>query len=244
MTPLAVAAVLTILAGAVSLVVWRRRSPADRTPEPAGGPVPAAGAGAGATVHPGPDVEVAIRVDMDSSRHCHPSSAIGPTPVEVPTPGYHLYLRIVSREPQLSVRIALTAEALRELPLGQAEVTLHAHRIEHVQPDFEILLDGDPPLVRPTLGPDGAALHPDVTLPLVVAPGETRVLLLVPLTRSKSLLEWQLNVSAATTERQQTIPIPQRITGDHGWVTFRPGGSAPEPGPSPMSNHWRPYAPY
>lgn len=227
-------ALVMVLAASVSVLIWHRSPGIAVEPAFEEGPDDTVSAGQ-APRGRGPRIHLTGRKEVDSVRLCHPSSAIGPAAVEVPVSGHHLYVQVTSDEPELTVQVTLTAEVLAEHPLGEADVA-SGTSIPPAEPDFEVLLDRKPPLVRQALDPNGLALHPDVTIPIDVYPGETRTLLLVPLTTAKSLMEWQLNILASTTEGQTSVFTSQFVTGDSGWVEYGPDGRRSVQ--APFTNHW------
>jgi hypothetical protein len=185
-----------------------------------------------------------ISVRSHLARVMSPSSARGPEAVPVPVSGHSLILE-VQADPGAHAEItALRAEVTERLPLD-AESSQHTKDDVPLEtPQFEVLLDAVPPIVRPTLGEDGQPLHPDVTLPVVV-PDDGRVLRLVlaPLTDSRELIHWRLSTELRHAG-PNTVSWDLLITGDTGWRTFVPGGEAPRiTRPEEASDHWGPKSP-
>jgi hypothetical protein len=189
-----------------------------------------------------PRARISVRPHL--ARVMPPSSARGPEAVQVPVSGHSLVLEFQADPGAHAEITALRAEVIERLPLD-ADSSQRVEDDEPLEtPQFEVLLDADPPIVRTTLGEDGQLLHPDVTLPVEV-PDAGRVLRLVlaPVTDAMELLRWRL-----TTELRHaghhTLSWDLLITGDTGWRTFVPGGEAPRiTRPEEVADHWGPKFP-
>jgi len=180
-----------------------------------------------------------ISVRSHLARVMSPSTARGPEADPVPVSGHSLVLE-VQTDPGASAEItALRAEVIERLPLD-AESSQHVK--DHVPletPQFEVLLDAVPPIVRPTPGEDGQLLHPDITLPVEV-PNDGRLLRLVlaPVTDARELLRWRLTAELRHAG-PDTVSWDLLITGDTGWRTFVPGGHEPRiTRPEEAADHW------
>lgn len=180
-----------------------------------------------------------ITVRPHLARLIPPSSARGPEAVQVPVSGHSLVLE-VQADPAADAEItALRAEVIERLPLD-AESSQRVEDDEPLEtPQFEVLLDADPPIVRPTLGEDGQPLHRDITLPVQVpADGRLLRLVLAPVTDATELLRWRLTAELRHAG-PDTVSWDLLITGDTGWRTFVPGGQAPRiTRPEEASDHW------
>jgi hypothetical protein len=186
-----------------------------------------------------------ISVSSHLARVMSPSSARGPEGVRVPVSGHSLVLEVQADPGARAEITALRADVIEHLPLD-AESSQFVNDDDPLgTPQFEVLLDAEPPIVRPTPGADGQLLHPDVTLPVEV-PDDGRILRLVlaPVTDTMELLRWRL-----TTELRcagdNTQSWDLLITGDTGLRTFVPGGVAPRiTRPEEVADHWGPKFPF
>jgi hypothetical protein len=172
------------------------------------------------------------------------SSTRGPEPVRVPVSGHSLVVE-VQADPGAHAEItALRAEVVERLPLDS---DMAQHAVDGVPletPQFEVLLDAVPPIVRPTLGEAGQPLHPGITLPVEIPDdGQLLRLVLAPVTGDMGLLRWRLMVDLRCAgDHSQSWDL--LITGDTGWRTFLPGGDAPRmTPPEKAADHWGPKFP-
>jgi hypothetical protein len=177
-----------------------------------------------------------------SARLVHPNSNVGPSTIDVPVSGHYLHLTIKSLESVHTVTVNLIARVNIILPLGHAEI-LTRPQLPSAEPHFEIFLDERPPLIRQAIGMGDVLIHPETTLPFSIEPGNSRSLILVPLTNSDGLMIWQLVIEISTPKGQSTLIGKMYITGDSGWVAYDQQGR--ESVPAPMANHWplRPVSP-
>jgi hypothetical protein len=190
-----------------------------------------------------------------------PSSEIGPEPLYVPATGHSMLLEVTClRAGELVVRELQAVVAERKqisfdgvsvsTPPGSG-IILSEDLVEPVEraraafrpvalPEFEILLDATPPLVRPALGPSGEPVRPTPELPIKLAVGDYASFTLAPITGDPRMVLWDINVVWDCDGLHTRSAWRCTVTGSTGFRTFHPGGKAPTETPinhvSP--DHW------
>lgn len=103
-------------------------------------------------------------------------------------------------------------------------------------PHFEILLDKNPPIVRPALNADGLPARSVPQLPFTLHPNERRSFFLAPVTHSRDLKEWVLYLIWEFEGKSLESPYKIfQVTGETGMITFNPDGTIM---PHLPKDHW------
>jgi hypothetical protein len=107
-------------------------------------------------------------------------------------------------------------------------------------PHLEILLDAEPPVVRPALDPAGRAVRPLPGFPLPLDPGAHLRLVLAPITDDRRQVEWRLLADVECDGTLQSPAWDLMVTAETTFRTFHPGGREPEFTPvHQLAPHWK-----
>jgi hypothetical protein len=191
----------------------------------------------------------------------NPSSEVGPEPVHIGVTGCSLLVELVAcgmdtvvvegvRAEIVSVDevtfdgVAQTMSRMPDLNLAPPDADDMLRRSVRdyrplAPPHLEVLLDQRPPLVRPARG----STQEPVAFPVSLGPEEGLSLFVAPVTGDSRVTSWNLIVDYRAGDRRgSSIEWPQSVTGDVGFRTFSPDGTAPEPTPVSVlaPDHWTP----
>jgi hypothetical protein len=170
--------------------------------------------------------------------------------VEVAAPGRDV-VTVIGFRAEIIERVALTSSGVAITPRRMPEQILssdleepHQRAVSSFQelevPQFELLLDSEPAVVRAALGADGRPARPTPTLPTTLHPGEYAKFTMAPVTDDMRLVRWLLHLDWAFYGSPNTHSYRLLITGDTGFRTFVPGGSSPSVTPvrNVADDHW------
>jgi len=190
----------------------------------------------------------------------NPSSEVGPQPLHIPVSGCNLYLEIRVLDADTVVlhgvdatvagRFPLQADGVSVVPqpgpatvYGEDLAEAHRRGLENYQPievpHLEILLDAEPPVIRPARDADGRLARPGQQFPITLAKGEEFRLVLAPLTDDRGEIRWRLAVDLEWESRRQWEHWNLRLTAETTMLKFHPDGREPEFVPAhENAPHW------
>jgi hypothetical protein len=203
------------------------------------------------------DSALALRINA-FARLVHimnPSSQVGPEPMEIPVTGYSMVAEMVCHGKVDYQIVGFRAEVRQQTSFQSDGIMIKSSPKPYTSirypdgleeatrfeiPQFEILLDKHPPLIRPALQADGLPARPTPQLPFTLPPGEYRRFFLAPVTHTPDLIVWSLYVMwEFEGERRESPYGTFQVTGYTGWRTFT---AQAEPSPTPVNqvadDHW------
>ncbi|HEX5441566.1 MAG TPA: hypothetical protein VFW76_11830 [Ktedonobacterales bacterium] len=169
-----------------------------------------------------------------------PSSETGPEPTKIPVTGFSIVAEFACPGKDDVAILGFRADISQRTKLEQSGVMIHTSP-ELEPPQLEILLDENPPVIRPALKADGQPARALAPFPFTLHSGEQVKYFLAPITQNPDLTAWSLYVRwQVRGEQNETLCGTFQTTGDTGFQTFSPGGKEPEPTPANMVNagHW------
>ncbi|MGW4940439.1 hypothetical protein ACWEOZ_02465 [Actinoplanes sp. NPDC004185] len=216
-------------------------------------------------VAPTEPVAAPFTVELSTRSHItlvrSPSSEVGPAPVHIPVTGHNVLLDLTAGpdsditldrlRARRTGRESLTADGVSLALPRQPDLVLSADLEEPGRravaafeplevPHYEVVLDADPPLVRPARDAYGRPPRwvPDGP-PLVPAGGSARVVL-AALTGDPVLVRWRLLADVAQDGRTWTFAWDLSVTATSGMVHYEPGGDGPitTPVQELFPQHW------
>jgi hypothetical protein len=202
------------------------------------------------------DSALALRINA-FARLVHimnPSSQVGPEPMEIPVTGYSMVAEMVCHGKVDYKIVGFRAEVRRQTSFQSDGIMIKSSPKPYASvrypgleeatrfeiPQFEILLDKHPPLIRPALQADGLPARPTPQLPFTLHPSEYRRFFLAPVTHTPDLIVWSLYVTWEFEGKRSESPYGTfQVTGYTGWRTFT---AQAEPSPTPVNqvadDHW------
>jgi hypothetical protein len=189
-----------------------------------------------------------------------PSTTIGPQPVRIPVTGHNLNLEIAVVNANYAILHGLRAEVTERAPLeydgvatvpqpgpaGSAADDLAEARRRGLEkyrplqvPHLEILLDTEPPTIRPALNADGTPARECPPFPLLLQKGTHLKLILAPLTDDRRHVFWRLLIDVEWEGNLKATSRDLHITAETTYRIFYPDGREPESVPAhELAPHW------
>jgi TPR repeat protein len=189
------------------------------------------------------DAPYTVRVATRSHLALTASPGTTPRPVaeavHIPVTGHNLLFTLTAAGPErvtvrrivaeVTERTALVADGVSIMHRRVPDVVLSPDLLESVQrsaeayrpleePEFGILLDEDPAVVRPV----GDAAR---SFPLTVEAGRTETLVLAPVTGARQWTHWRLRAEIECDGRTATPSWELTVTATTGMSKYSPGGS-------------------
>lgn len=169
-----------------------------------------------------------------------PSSETGPEPTKIPVSGFSIIVEFACPGKDDVAILGFHAKVSQRTKLESSGVMLHQSP-ELEPPQLEILLDENPPVIRPALKADGQPARALAPFPFTLHSGEQVKYFLAPVTHNPDLTAWSLYVRwQVHGEQNESLCGTLQTTGNTGFKTFSPGGKEPEPSPANMVDpgHW------
>ena len=204
----------------------------------------AKGPRASASAASAPSSESAFGLRINAYTHISqvipPSSETGPEPKKIPVSGFSVIVEFACLGKDDVTILGFRADVSQRTKMEPSGVMLHQSP-ELEPPQLEILLDENPPVIRPALKADGQPARALAPFPFTLHAGEQAKYFLAPVTRNPDLAAWSLYVRwQVRGEQNETTCGSLQVTGNTGFKTFSPGGKEPEPTPANMVDpgHW------
>jgi hypothetical protein len=237
---------LFVAAFILALVLIRASQPSTRIdPQAARKAAQAAqakGPRAGAAAGSNSESAFALRINAYThiSQVIPPSSETGPEPTKIPVSGFSVIVESACLGKDDVTILGFRANVSQRTKMEPSGVMLHKSP-ELESPQLEILLDENPPVIRPALKADGQPARALAPFPFTLHAGEQVKYFLAPVTQNPDLTAWSLYVRwQVRGEQNESLCGSLQTTGNTGFNTFSPGGKGPEPSPANMVDpgHW------
>ena len=190
-----------------------------------------------------------------------PGSDVGPAPVHTPVTGHNLFLDLAADGADEVVLQGLWAQVVDRGPLEVNGVSMAMRRAPDIVygadleesarrgvanfepleiPQYEVILDATPALLRPARDPYGRRVRRTPDFPLRLAAGERTRLVLAAVTDDLAHVRWRLLADVSHAGRLWTVTWELALTGRSGLATFTPGADGPVTTPVQdlFPQHW------
>jgi hypothetical protein len=169
-----------------------------------------------------------------------PSSVVGADPLDIPVSGYLMHLFLLLGDSCDVTIHGFQAEIAERTTIKADAGGVQLPSVPIRTPDYEIFIDTDPPLIRPTFDEDGRIndLHP--ALPFTLLAGTQGQLTFAIITADERLTRWEFAVDMEWTGHRRTLRFEQHVTAHTGMTTIRPDGIVHNTPAHTISGNWRP----
>jgi hypothetical protein len=179
----------------------------------------------------------------------NPSSEVGPVPLFIPASGHNLIFElivnarsvvsldeisaiVIARKPLCADGVSVQAQPGPSLVLSDDLAIAYQRSLARYSPleipHLEVLLDHEPPIVRPAIDTDGKNVRERVIFPIQVNGGGRVRLVLAPLTNNRELVDWELRVSVHCDGVQMTRVWDFKVTAETTFRSFVSDEQPPE----------------
>lgn len=156
----------------------------------------------------------------------YPSSVVGPELNHVPAAGHNVYLQLMVAPAAVATLHGLSAEVTERRPLEHGAVGLGPGELKH--PDFEIVLDAEPPIIRPVMESDSRPSRDAPSFPLRLVSGSINEVVLTPITDDRGNVLWRLLADLECNGYRQVETFQLQVTAETRWRTFYPDDRSPK----------------